>query len=70
MAKTPKKSYTDQTTELQEIIEKLESGGLDIDAAVDCYGRGLKLVVELQSRLTKAGNTVATLREPAQKAAE
>ncbi|HEX8350309.1 MAG TPA: exodeoxyribonuclease VII small subunit [Hymenobacter sp.] len=62
MPKTAPKTYREQAEALQEIIEKLEGGELDIDDAVECYGQGLKLIAQLEARLAKAENKITVLQ--------
>lgn len=56
------KSYAQLSAELHKIMEDLESGDLDIDEAVSCYERGLKLVGELENHLKRAENKVTELK--------
>ena len=60
---TEQVDYAALSQELNEVMSKLEAGGLDVDAAVGCYQRGLQIVQLLETRLLKAENRVAELRE-------
>ncbi|HVX23954.1 MAG TPA: exodeoxyribonuclease VII small subunit [Candidatus Saccharimonadales bacterium] len=53
--------YRALSTELEELLAKLQSGDLTIDEAVPAYERGLKLVKELEAYLKTAENTVKKL---------
>lgn len=55
-------SYTALSQELEIVMADLERGDLDIDAAVERYKRGLKIVKELEAYLTRAEHTVTELR--------
>lgn len=66
-AKTPKTSrkqpgYEELRQELDAILDDLQTGALDIDQAVEKYGRGLELVKQLETYLDKAENTVRELK--------
>ncbi|MGH7240430.1 MAG: exodeoxyribonuclease VII small subunit [Candidatus Saccharimonadales bacterium] len=58
----PNKSYQQLESELDEVILKLQSEGLDADAAVELYKKGLKLVEELKRLLGNAENAVTKLK--------
>jgi exodeoxyribonuclease VII small subunit len=57
-----KQSYKDLSAELEQVMTDLESGDLDIDQAVKCYERGLKIVRELETHLKDAENKVTELK--------
>ncbi len=54
--------YRELSAELATVIDKLEDGEIDIDAAVSCYERGLEIVNLLETRLLRAENRVAELK--------
>ncbi|HEX8182051.1 MAG TPA: exodeoxyribonuclease VII small subunit [Candidatus Saccharimonadales bacterium] len=54
--------YTELSQELAVVMEKLEQGGLDVDAAVACYDRGLQIVALLEAHLLHAENRVSELK--------
>lgn len=62
--KEQKTDYHALSQELQELIAKLEAGDIDIDEAVQCYERGLVIVKQLETRLTRAENKVVELAKP------
>lgn len=55
-------TYAELSEELDMVMAELERGDLDIDAAVKCYERGLKIVKQLEHHLTKAENKVTELK--------
>ncbi len=55
---TDKKTTSQLQTELDTILEWFESDKIDIDAAVVKYQQGLKLIGQLQERLTSAENAI------------
>lgn len=55
-------SYKTLSAELDEVMARLEQGDLDIDEAVECYERGLKLVKQLETFLRDAENKVTILK--------
>jgi exodeoxyribonuclease VII small subunit len=57
-----KATYKQLSDELQQLMEDLESGELDIDEAVKCYERGLLVVKELELYLKDAENKVTELK--------
>jgi exodeoxyribonuclease VII small subunit len=59
-AKQP--DYQKLHDELEDILEKLQSGALSIDEAMPAYERGLTVVKELESFLETAQNRVAELQ--------
>lgn len=57
-----KQTYTELSTELEEVMSRLEGGELDIDEAVQCYERGLAIVRQLETYLKDAENKVTQLK--------
>jgi exodeoxyribonuclease VII small subunit len=55
-------SYKKLSDELDQVMADLERGDLDIDEAVKCYERGLKIVRQLEQYLTEAENKVTELK--------
>jgi exodeoxyribonuclease VII small subunit len=53
-----RKSYQELTIELEGILTQLQSGELDIDAAMKAYQKGLELIGELEQYLKTAENTI------------
>lgn len=60
-----KTNYKKLSTELDEILDNLQSGGVDIDEAMKLFERGQKIVAELQKYLKTAENKIskATLKQ-------
>jgi exodeoxyribonuclease VII small subunit len=58
----PKQNYQDLSSELDEVLDKLQSDDLDVDSAISLYEKGLKLVTELEKRLETAENKVRELK--------
>ncbi|HEX8227628.1 MAG TPA: exodeoxyribonuclease VII small subunit [Candidatus Saccharimonadales bacterium] len=54
--------YAALSTELAEVMARLEGGELGIDEAVSCYERGLAIVSQLEGHLQHAENRVQELR--------
>ncbi|HWB38999.1 MAG TPA: exodeoxyribonuclease VII small subunit [Candidatus Saccharimonadales bacterium] len=54
--------YQTLSAELEEILAKLQSGELDVDAALPAYERGMELVKQLEEYLKTAENKVSQLK--------
>ncbi|HKR82125.1 MAG TPA: exodeoxyribonuclease VII small subunit [Candidatus Saccharimonadales bacterium] len=61
MAKS-KQSYQALSTELDEVLLALQNPDVQVDEAVRLYERGLKLVNELQIRITETENKITALK--------
>ena len=59
---TAKKNYQELSEELDEVLDQLQDEDLDVDTALKLYEQGLKLVGELESRLSSAENKVRELK--------
>jgi exodeoxyribonuclease VII small subunit len=59
---TAKKNYQQLSEELDDVLEQLQDEDLDVDTALKLYEQGLKLVGELEGRLTAAENKVRELK--------
>ena len=44
MAKETKEKFEDKMKELEEIIQELENGEIDLDSSIEKYTRAMKLV--------------------------
>ena len=55
-------SYETMYTELESIIELLQSGDLDLDEAVKNYERSTELIHKLEKHLKEAQNTVKKIK--------
>jgi exodeoxyribonuclease VII small subunit len=62
MATKKQLSYQEQSAELEAILLELQSGDLDIEAAVKQYERGLELIAALEEYLKTAENRVRKLK--------
>lgn len=56
------KNYRSLSSELDGILNELQSGDLDIDDAVKKYQRGMEIVQELQKYLKDAENKVKKVK--------
>lgn len=54
--------YQALQAELETILQALETGDLDVDAAVGKYQRGQAIVAQLQAYLKSAATTVKKLQ--------
>lgn len=57
-----KTDYKTLSSELDEILGKLQSAELNVDEAVDLYERGMKIAKELEVYLQEAENKVARVK--------
>ncbi|MBC8382588.1 MAG: exodeoxyribonuclease VII small subunit [Candidatus Cloacimonetes bacterium] len=48
---------------LQEIVEKLEEGNIDIEKSLEFYEEGIGLIKQCSSKLKKIENKIALLNE-------
>lgn len=55
-------NYHELNVELDEVLDKLQSGELDIDDAVKAYERGMELIDQLQKNLKESENTVMKIK--------
>lgn len=58
---TKKNNFEEQLNELQEIVNKLESGNVPLEDALSEFQAGVKLSRELEKKLNDAEQTVAKL---------
>ena len=58
---TKKNNFEEQLNELQEIVNKLESGNVPLEEALNEFQAGVKLSRELEKKLNDAEQTVAKL---------
>ena len=58
---TKKNNFEEQLTELQELVNKLESGNVPLEDALNEFQAGVKLSRELEKKLNDAEQTVAKL---------
>lgn len=56
-----KNNFEEQLNELQEIVNKLESGNVPLEEALSEFQAGVKLSRELEKKLNDAEQTVAKL---------
>ena len=48
---------------LETVVEKLEKGGLSLDASTQIYEEGMKIAVEVTKRLTESELKITNIRE-------
>lgn len=58
-----KKTYGELQAELDDVLLQLQSGDLDIDAALKLHKQGEKLVGELEAYLADAKNEIEQLKK-------
>ena len=58
---TKKNNFEEQLNELQETVNKLESGNVPLEDALNEFQAGVKLSRELEKKLNDAEQTVAKL---------
>ncbi len=56
------KSYRVLNNELEEVIQKLQSEGLDVDDVILEYQKGIKLVETMEKYLKSARNKITKIR--------
>ena len=59
---TLKTDYRTVAAELEQIVDRLQSGELGIDEAAKSYEQGMKLVKQLESYLETAENQITELQ--------
>lgn len=64
-ARKKKDDFEAQLNKLQEIVEKLEGGGLPLEEGVSLFKEGVALAKSCRERLNKARNEVTILAEGA-----
>lgn len=64
-AKRKKDDFEAQLARLQEIVEKLESGGQPLEEGVELFKEGVALAKSCRERLKKARNEVTMLADGA-----
>lgn len=56
-------NFGESLNRIEEIVEGLESGEMDLDKGVAEYEEGMKLIHQCRGRLKKIGNKVEVVRE-------
>lgn len=59
-------TFREASTELEHIVRALETGDLELEDALDRYGRGVELLKSLRVRLTDAEQKVRVLLDASQ----
>lgn len=59
-------SFREASTELEQIVRALEGGDLELEDALDQYGRGVALLKSLRTRLSDAEQKVRVLLDASQ----
>jgi exodeoxyribonuclease VII small subunit len=57
-----KEDYQSLSSELEEVLNKLQSEDINIDDAVAAYSRGMEIVEKLQAQLKSAENKVQKIK--------
>lgn len=55
------KSFEDNMSELQSIVEKLENGDVNLDDAIAEFEKAMALIKSCDSKLKEAENTIAKI---------
>lgn len=63
MAKQVNINFLKLSSELDEIINKLQSGDVDIDESLKLYGQGREIIEKLQAYLKTAENKVTKVKK-------
>ncbi len=67
---TDSKDYQSLSAELDDVLAKLQTPGVQVDDAVKLYETGLELVERLEKHLQQAENKIEQLKLAAAKATE
>ena len=59
-----KETYSDALRRLEAIVAELESGGMDLEATLERFEEGSKLLERCQSELKEAEGRLENLRLP------
>jgi len=51
-------TYKDMVAELESILERLETDGIDLDEAIALHKKGQELAASIEDYLKKAENTI------------
>lgn len=54
--------YKALSSELDDIVAKLQSGDIDVDEAIELYKRGAVIIKELEKYLTSAENSITKVK--------
>lgn len=60
-------NYRQLNQQLEEILDKLQSGDLDIDEAIKQYEQGMAIVKQIQDYLKQAENKVTKVKNSFEK---
>lgn len=55
--------YGGKMQELEALLARVESDELDVDAAIESFEKGMKLVDELESYLSTAENKIEKIKQ-------
>lgn len=59
-------TFREASTELEQIVRALEGGDLELEEALERYGRGVELLKSLRERLSGAEQKVRVLLDASQ----
>ena len=57
------KTFEENMTELQSIVEKLENGDVNLDDAIEEFQKAMDLIKSCDAKLKDAENTIAKIVE-------
>ncbi len=63
---TDQMTFREASTELEQIVRALEGGDLELEDALEKYGRGVELLKSLRERLAGAEQKVRVLLDASQ----
>ncbi len=67
MKKEKKKSFADYLNEIEEIVENLESGEIDIDKAIEEYEKAMDLIEKCKKILNESKLKIEVLKKKTEK---
>lgn len=60
-------SFEEQLTELERVVERLETGGLPLEESVTLFENGMRLSNACKAQLSAAESRIQALLEPAER---
>jgi len=62
MTKEPQPTYQELKTELDKLLDELQSDDISVEDAMKHYERGMELIKELEKHLSNAENKITKLK--------
>lgn len=62
-----KDNYQSMSTELDQIVESLQDGSLEIDQAAKAYEKGIELINKLEDHLKTVENKISKIKNSFEK---